>query len=208
MRDLVILGAGVHAGETAEIAERINQVKPTWNLLGFISPKPEQAGGDLNGYPILGGPDKVAELANACCVPEYSGRGIAVPRERLVTLIDPSCFVSRTAQIGVGCVIYPHCYIGLNARIGDLVFCLSGCSINHDDVLEDLVVLASGVRLAGYVHVEPRCYLGQSCTVRQNIRIGSDSLIGMGAVVVKNVEPYSVMVGNPARKLRDVRDKK
>ena len=60
---------------------------------------------------------------------------------------------------------------------------------------------ASKVTLAGIVHVESGVYLGQSCTVRQCLRIGRNALIGMGAVVVKDVEAGSVMVGNPARAL-------
>lgn len=70
-------------------------------------------------------------------------------------------------------------------------------------MIEDRVEITSGVNLAGYVHVEADCYLGQGCTCRQNIRIGRGSLIGMGSVVVKDVPPNSVMVGNPARKLRE-----
>jgi acetyltransferase-like isoleucine patch superfamily enzyme len=90
--------------------------------------------------------------------------------------------------------------------IGELLFCLSGCALNHDDVIEDHVALATGVTLAGEVHVETGCYLGQSCTIRQQLRIGHDSLIGMGAVVIADVPPESVMVGNPARRLRSVRE--
>jgi acetyltransferase-like isoleucine patch superfamily enzyme len=63
--------------------------------------------------------------------------------------------------------------------------------------------MASGVVLAGSVHVEGGCYLGQFCTVRQQVRIGRGSLVGMGAVVLRDVPPNSVMVGNPARRLRD-----
>jgi len=85
------------------------------------------------------------------------------------------------------------------------VFCLSGCIINHDDMIEPRTILASGVTLAGHVHVESDCYLGQGCTCRQYLRIGRGSLIGMGAVVLDDVAPNSVMVGNPARKLRDKR---
>jgi acetyltransferase-like isoleucine patch superfamily enzyme len=59
--------------------------------------------------------------------------------------------------------------------------------------------------LAGEIHVEADCYLGQSCTVRQKLRIGRGSMVGMGAVVIADVEPNSVMVGNPARKLRERR---
>ncbi len=111
--------------------------------------------------------------------------------------------MSRTAQIGAGCVIYPHSFVGLNAILGDRVFCLSGSVINHDVVLEDRVVVASGVSLAGSVYVEPDCYLGQACTVRQYVRIGRGSLIGMGAVVIHDVVPNSVIVGNPGQRLRD-----
>jgi acetyltransferase-like isoleucine patch superfamily enzyme len=98
-------------------------------------------------------------------------------------------------------VIYPHCFVGARAEIGDFLFCLSGSVINHNDIIEDRVTLTSGVVLAGDVHVEEGCYLGQSSTVRELLRIGKGSIIGMGAVVLHNVPPNSVVVGNPARRL-------
>lgn len=200
MRDLLILGNGVHGAEMAEIVERINAVRPTWNLLGFVSPQTEQSGRERNGYPVLGGLDAFAKYPAACLLPDNEWpRSLPVPSERLISLVDPSAFVSRTAKVGRGCVLYPHCFVGLNASLGENVFCLSGCILNHDCVLEDRVVLASGVTLAGSVVVESECYLGQSCTVRQRQRIGRGSLIGMGAVVVKDVPPGSVIIGNPGR---------
>jgi bifunctional N-acetylglucosamine-1-phosphate-uridyltransferase/glucosamine-1-phosphate-acetyltransferase GlmU-like protein len=202
MRDLLILGAGVHAAEMVEIIERINQVKKTWRLLGFLSPDEKMWGEELNGLRVLGPQEKLREHSGADLVPDNSWPWpFSVPRERLVTIVDPSTFVSRTATIGVGGVFYPHCYVGLKARVGDGVFALSGSVINHDDVVEDHCVLASQATLAGSVHVEPECYLGQSCTVRQYLRIGRKSMIGMGAVVVKDVPPGSTMAGNPARAL-------
>ncbi len=204
MQDLIILGSGVHSAEMAEIVDRVNLVQPTWNLLGYISPHAEPDMEDRNGYAVLGPPETLKEYPHAQLIADNQWpKALPIPRERLISLIDPSAFVSRTATIGRGCVIYPHCYIGLNARIGDDVFCLSGSVISHDDVLEDRVIIASGVSLAGSVYVEAGCYLGQSCTVRQFRRIGRGSLIGMGAVVVKDVDPNSVIVGNPGRKLRD-----
>jgi tetrahydrodipicolinate N-acetyltransferase len=53
------------------------------------------------------------------------------------------------------------------------------------------------------VTVESGSYLGQSCTIREFLRIGKQSYIGMGSVVIRDVAPQSMMVGNPARKLRD-----
>lgn len=204
MRDLLILGTAVHAAEMAEIVERVDRVQPTWRLLGFLSAEAKHVGEQQNGYPVLGTLDELPRYPEACLVPAYPWpQSLALPRERLVSLVDPTVFVSRTATVGVGCVLYPHCFVGLNARIGDGAFCLSGCLINHDTVLEDRVVLASGASLAGSVHVEADCYLGQACTVRQELRIGRGSLIGMGAVVVKDVPPNSVIVGNPGQRVRD-----
>ena len=206
MNDLIILGVGVHGTEMAEIVERVNRAAPTWNLLGFIAPETKAGlvGTQLNGYPVLGARETIAQHRDAFFIPDNEyGDPLDLPRERLVSLVDPSAFVSRTARIGPSCVIYPGCFVGLNATIGERVFMLGNCTVNHDAVLEPQVVLASGVTLAGFVHVEAGCYLGQSCTIRQFLRIGQRSLIGMGAVVVKDVPPNSVMAGNPARKLRD-----
>jgi sugar O-acyltransferase (sialic acid O-acetyltransferase NeuD family) len=188
----------------AEIVERVNHVRPTWNLLGYISPHADPGVERRSGYAVLGPPDALTAYPQACLVADNEWpRSLRIPRERLISLIAPDAFISRTATIGRGCVIYPHCFVGLNARLGDAIFCLSGSILNHDVVIEERVVIASGVRLAGSVHVEPDCYLGQACTVRQLLRIGRGSLIGMGAVVVKDVPPNSVIVGNPGRRLRD-----
>jgi sugar O-acyltransferase (sialic acid O-acetyltransferase NeuD family) len=203
LRSLLILGTGPHSLEMAEIVERANQVEPTWELLGFVS---ASRGGTTErriGYPVIGGPEVWDEHAEASLLPEFGWpREAEPPRDRLVSLVDPSAVVSRTAQVGVGCVIYPNCFVGADARLGDFVFCLSGSVINHDDVIEERVTLASGALLAGEVRVEAECYLGQGCMVRQKLRIGRGSTIGMGAVVVADVEPGSIMVGNPARPLR------
>jgi sugar O-acyltransferase (sialic acid O-acetyltransferase NeuD family) len=204
MRDLIILGTGVHALEMVEIVERVNRVEPTWNLLGMVTADREMAGRTLNGALVLGMPGDLFRYPGAGLVPswaDWASMG-SVPVERLVTLVDPTAFVSRTASIGRGCVVYPHCYVGLNARLDDLVFALPGCVINHDDIIGRGTALASGAQLAGSVTVEQDCYLGQACTVRQLLRIGRHSMIGTGAVVIHNVEADSVMAGNPARRIR------
>ena len=202
MDDLLILGTSPHAVEMADIVRRINRAENRWKLLGFVSTWGSGIGEELAGLPILG-EETLETCPTALVVPEYDWpRKAAIPRDRLATIIDPSVFVSCTAQIGAGCVIYPNCYVGAHARIGDLLFCLSGSVINHNDVIEDRVTITSSVTIAGDVHVEADCYLGQACTVREMLRIGRGSLIGMGSVVIHNVAPNSVMVGNPAHRLR------
>lgn len=204
-RDLIILGTGVHGLEMAEIVRRINRDQSTWNLLGYVAPskQADRVGEVRGGLPVLGTIEAIDKYPDAALIPDNEfPHEPPLPCERLTSLIDPSCFVSPAARIGPGCVIYPNGFVGQNAQLGARVFVLAGSVINHDDVLGDRVCVCSQVSLAGHVHVEADCYLGQACTVRQYVRIGQRSLIGMGSVVVKDVEPDSVMVGNPAKWLR------
>ena len=205
MKDLLILGTGVHALEMIEIVERINRVSPIWDLVGLITADETQVGQELNGARVVGQPDDLHHYPNAGLVPslvELKSMG-DLPLDHFVSIVDPSTFISRTARIGRGCVFYPHCFVGLNAVVDDLVFCMTSSVINHDNVIGSWNVLTTGVQLAGNVTIEPECYLGQSSTIRQYLKIGRHSLIGMGAVVLKDVAPDSVMAGNPARWIRE-----
>ena len=206
-KPLIILGTGPHARELAEIVERINAVEKTWELLGFVAERVWRPGRVLDGWRVLGTEKDLERFPDASVIPDSEWWQLDdIPRERFASIVDPSCFVSRTARIGRGCVIFPGGYIGHGARLDDFVFCLGGCIVNHDCVLEERVILTSGVILAGHVHVEAGSYLGQGCNVRQTLRIGRKSLVGMGSVVVKDVPPGSVVVGSPARVLSDEND--
>lgn len=203
MRDLLILGVTPHAVEMAELVARINAVAPTWNLLGLVAPEGSTVPSVPAEAPVLSFEEAQLRHPTACVVPVYEWpEKDRLPRQRLISLVDPSSVVATSATLGLGCVIFPNCYIGAHARVGDFLFCLANTVVNHDDVLEDYVTLTSGVVVAGDVHIEAHCYLGQSSSVREFVRLGRGSQIGMGAVVLHSVGPNSVIVGNPGRYLR------
>jgi acyl-[acyl carrier protein]--UDP-N-acetylglucosamine O-acyltransferase len=74
--------------------------------------------------------------------------------------------------------------------------------VGHDvQIGEDVTVVAHAV-LCGHVTIEDNAYIGAGALVKQRVRIGRNALVGMGAVVVGDVPPNCIVVGNPARFLR------
>ena len=57
--------------------------------------------------------------------------------------------------------------------------------------------------IAGRVHIADYATIGTNATILPNIKIGIGAFIGAGAVVTKDVEDYAVVIGSPARKIRN-----
>ncbi len=64
--------------------------------------------------------------------------------------------------------------------------------------------LCPGVKIAGRVTIESGAFVGIGATVIQHVRVGHDSVIGAGAVVLKDVPPMSTVVGLPAREVKSL----
>ena len=193
MKDLIILGTDIHALEVIDI---INAVKE-YRVVGFISHR-DQHPPTFEGYPILGDASVLGNYPTAYRLPLHVWKDMS-DIQNWVNIIAPSAFVSSSATLGVGCVVYPNCFIGAKARLGNGVFILSGSIVNHDCIIEDRVTITSGVSLAGGVTVKTGAYLGQACTVKQNLTVGHSSKVGMGAVVTRDVADGVTVVGCPAK---------
>ncbi|MEN8257365.1 MAG: acyltransferase [Thermodesulfobacteriota bacterium] len=77
---------------------------------------------------------------------------------------------------------------------------------DHDHILDHPTKTPSAVRELRFapVIIEDGCWLGYGCVVLKGVRIGERSVIGANAVVTKNIPPYSVAVGNPARVIKKI----
>jgi len=85
-----------------------------------------------------------------------------------------------------------------NVKIDDLV------QIGHNVVILSGTRIAAGVILCGAVYVEEQCWIAPNSTVRENSRIGNGSFIGLASNVVTNVEPNTLVAGNPAKKIKSL----
>lgn len=83
--------------------------------------------------------------------------------------------------------------------IGNGCYLMNKCYIAHDDVLHDGVTMASSVTLGGHVQVGTGANLGMGAIVHQRRVIGGLAMVGMSAVVTRDVPPASLAYGNPCR---------
>ncbi len=56
----------------------------------------------------------------------------------------------------------------------------------------------------GGVRIEDDCWIGAGAIILNGVTIGKGSVVGAGAVVTKDVAPYTIVAGNPARKIKDI----
>ena len=83
--------------------------------------------------------------------------------------------------------------IRTGARIDNLVH------VAHNVVIgEETFVIATAI-LCGSVTIGPRAWVAPNASVREGLVIGKDAVIGLGAVVTKDVEDGETVIGNPAR---------
>ncbi len=119
----------------------------------------------------------------------------------LPVLIHPTSWVSPSAQLGAGSVVFAQAAIQAQAVIGNGAILNTGCSVDHDAQLGDGVHICPGARLAGEVQVGDRSCIGIGASVIQQIRIGADVTVGAGAAVVRDLPDGVTAVGVPARVL-------
>jgi len=122
--------------------------------------------------------------------------------------LHPAAVISPFAAMGKGCIINAGATILPQARLGDHVVVHSGVVVEHDCVLNDAVNLAPGVALAGRVEIGRGSYIYTGASVRPTTRIGAFATVGAGAVVIAEVLEGQVVVGVPARPMREPENQK
>jgi acetyltransferase-like isoleucine patch superfamily enzyme len=107
--------------------------------------------------------------------------------------------LGHNSHIGPFSVIITHIY---GVTIGDYVMIAPHCVIvegSHEFRKLDVPMLLAGDFSKGPIIIEDDVWIGANCTILQNVRIGKGSIIGANSLVNKNVEPYSIMAGVPAK---------
>lgn len=203
---LIIAGCGWHShivADTAELTGRYSEIMlldrnwpaktvwGDWTIVGGFEALNEDLYGEESEFFVALG-DNAARLSLCRQIAEKGGT--------LATLIHPAAFVSPRARLHPGTIICAGAVVQTYANIGVGCIVNTAASIDHHCILSSGVHLSPGVRLSGNVEVGERTWLGTGVCVRDKIKIGADITIGMGSVVVKNIQDAGVYLGAPVRK--------
>lgn len=117
-----------------------------------------------------------------------------------------STLIMDSAKIAVGAALSPFVTIAANVTIGKCFHANLYSYVEHDCVIGDYVTFAPRVSCNGNIHIHDHAYIGAGAVIKQGTRdrpliIGKGAVVGMGAVVTKDVPAGAVVVGNPARAL-------
>lgn len=184
---------------SSSIARRLDFLP--WEYAGGASPSERERQAErqreLTGEVELAADAFVAESAAVFCDVLRLG-------ER--SYIGAHAYVTGEVVIGADSTINPFTVARGRIRLGDGVRIGAHASLlafNHGTA-PDQPIFRQPHTSRG-ITVGDDVWIGSSVLVLDGITIGAHSIIGAGAVVTKDVEPWSVIAGNPARKLRDRR---
>ena len=122
--------------------------------------------------------------------------------------IMPDCIIGKGCNIGQNVVISPGVILGNNVKVQNNVSIYTGVSCDDDVFLGPSCVFTNVInprsainRKSEYAktHVGKGATIGANATIVCGHNIGAYAFIGAGAVVTKNIPPYALVVGNPAK---------
>ncbi|MGO1751711.1 MAG: hypothetical protein ACTHYV_04385 [Psychroflexus sp.] len=220
MSKKVIIFGGIGAASTIgmAIADANKEGYDEYIMSGYLNDLENHE--NIDGFPILGGKNDIPKLLNEGyyfinTVYKIDGQknrlklyeSLGIPLNRLATFISPRAYVASNVKLGAGSVVMPNASISAGVETGICCRVMSGALVGHDNEIGNHVFFAGNCTIGSHLKIEDFSYFGLNSTVGGKLKIGGFSVIGMGSVVTKDVESNSIVIGNPAKFARYVKDK-
>ena len=212
MKKIAIYGAGGFGREVACLLNKINEEKPTWELVGFFDDAMEigrdvshfgkTLGGinELNAWPeelsialTIGNPKIVRAIVSKVTNPNILFPNIIAPT---VYFADKETF-----RIGKGNIIQKHCSFSCDVSIGDFNVMDGADVFGHDDVIGSFNVFMPAMRISGEVSIGDENFFGVGSIILQQIKAGNNIRLGAASVLMRKPKDGCLYMGNPAKKI-------
>lgn len=142
---------------------------------------------------------KIDKTSKVCSASELSN--VSIDR---YSYVGNRCFISNT-KIGSFCSIADRCCIGGASHPIDRV---SSSPVFHEgnNVLKRNFAEFPKIKTPK-TFIGNDVWIGMGCYIKAGVEIGNGAVLGMGSVLTKDIPPYEIWAGNPAKKIRDRFDK-
>jgi sugar O-acyltransferase (sialic acid O-acetyltransferase NeuD family) len=207
---MIIIGA---KGLAKELLQILENPKTTTDLVFFDDVNVYDPNLLYNKYPVLRTEE---EVLNHFRTDNRFVLGLGSPKLRfklykqfkaiggeLHNLIDQTTTVGTYVTLGEGPTLMSGVKVSNGVKIGKGLLGYYDSIITHDVEIGDFVELSPGCKLLGHVKIGNQVHVGAGAIILPRLIIGEAAIIGAGAVVTKDVEPYTVVVGNPAKVLKN-----
>lgn len=212
MHRTFVYGASGHGKVVADILLARNDQ----SFVGFVDDRAELHRTCVLGFPVLGDKRWLKHELEKGRATLALGVGDNVTRARLArecvgwgaelaTLVHPSASVSSTVQLGSGSVVMAQAAINPDARIGQGSIINTGAVVEHDVVIGDFAHVAPNATLGGAAGLGAFSFLAMNATVLHRVQVGAHTIVGAGAIAVRDIPDYVVAFGVPAIIRREIR---
>nr|WP_240464601.1 acetyltransferase [Burkholderia cenocepacia] len=211
VENIIIVGSSGHAKVVIDIVEQAGRYRIAGLIDSFRTP-----GEETLGYAVLGAERDLPQMVDQYGIAGLlvaigdnharenvtAGLAMLVPGLPRVSAVHPAACVGKASTIGAGTVVMAGAVINPSCSIGEGCIVNTNVSLDHDGVMADFSSLAPGVVTGGNCRIGRGAAIGLGAMLRHRIAVGEHSVVGAGAVVLHDVEPYTVAYGNPARRIR------
>ncbi|MBR0143799.1 MAG: NeuD/PglB/VioB family sugar acetyltransferase [Clostridia bacterium] len=216
VKKIVLIGAGGFGREVASMIEVLNEIKPTYELLGFLDDGSQYHDGVvINGYPWLGNHDWIvehkAETVCTCCIAnpkikkkiqeELTEKGVVF---ETIIAYKGFGYIGPGTEIGPGCVFYGGVTISVDCKIGAGVVMNQMVNIGHDVSIGDYTTIMPFTGISGNCKVGETVNIGGHAFVVPGRKIGDGATVAAGSIVFANVKAGTTVLGNPAKRMREL----
>jgi len=184
---------------------------PGFRVTGFV----ENLDRDRCERPLLGLPvhwvdqlPRFAQTHRAICALSTTHRSKFTKQAEshgmlFATVVHPTARVSSRSTLDEGTLIGPGVVVAAFTALGRHVIVNRSASIGHHTTIGDHVAIQPGANIAGACEIHDAAYIGMGAVVIDKIRVGAHAVVGAGAVVTKEVPANVLVLGVPARVMKE-----
>jgi len=146
---------------------------------------------------------------------ENNCRNSAVPLLDLTNVnarIEPGAIIRDKVTIGANAVIMMGAIINIGASIGEETMIDMNAVIGARGIIGKRCHIGAGAVIAGVLEppsktpviIEDDVLIGANAVILEGVRVGKGAVVGAGSVVTKDVPPYTLVIGVPAKVVKEV----